>query len=77
MPKQTRTYIIMLTENAAAIEAWLAKLPERERNRMGNVQHIIRRWQGSQKNGHGKCLAYVKRDAQTAWRRFVWCATGA
>jgi hypothetical protein len=71
MPRGMRTYIIMLTENATAVEAWRAGLPQRERNRMGNAQHMVRRWQASLGNGHGKCLAYVRRDAIAGWRKFV------
>jgi hypothetical protein len=73
MTNETRKHILVLTENAAAIERFLSSLPERERNRMANPQHIVRRWQASQRNGHGKCLTYVKRDAIAAWKRFVSC----
>jgi hypothetical protein len=71
MPEVTRKHIVMLTENAAAIESWRAGLPQRERNRIGNAQHMVRRWQASRKNGHGKCLAYVRRDAIAGWRKFL------
>ncbi len=70
MPNTTRKHIVILTESAG-VTAWWRKLPERERERMANAQHIYRRWQASLKNSHGKCLTYVKRDAITAWRRFV------
>jgi hypothetical protein len=71
MPNTTRKRIVTLTENAAAIEAWRATLPQCERDRIGNAEHMIRRWQASLKNGHGKCLAYVRRDAIVGWRKFV------
>jgi hypothetical protein len=71
MSNATRKHIIVLTENAGAIERWRAGLPEQERNRIANPQHLYRRWQASLKTDHGKCLAYVKRDAITAWRRFT------
>jgi hypothetical protein len=75
MPDGTRKCIVILTcpENIAAVTAWRNALPEHERNGMANAQHIYRRWQASLKNGHGKCLAYVKRDAITAWRKFKSC----
>src|SRR5262249_28976664 len=73
MPNTTRKYIVMLTENAAAVEAWRAALPQRERDRIGNAQHLFRRWQASSKNGHGKCLAYVRRDAIAGGRKFLSC----
>jgi hypothetical protein len=71
MSNQTRKHIVILTENAAAVTAWRNGLPERERNRIANPQHLYRRWQASLKNGHGKCLDYVRRDAVTALRRFI------
>jgi hypothetical protein len=70
MSNTTRKHIVILTESTG-VTAWWSKLPELERNRMANAQHIYRRWQASLKNGHGKPLAYVKRDAITAWRRFT------
>jgi hypothetical protein len=45
MSNTTRKRIVTLTENAAAIEAWRAGLSPRERNRMGNAEHMVRRWQ--------------------------------
>jgi len=73
MSEATRKRIVTLTENATAIEAWRATLSPRERNRIGNAEHIVRRWQASLKAGHGKCLAYVRRDAIVAWRKFLDC----
>jgi hypothetical protein len=75
MSNQTRKHIVMLTENATAVATWRNGLPEQERNRMANPQHLYRRWQASLRTDHGKCLAYVKRDAITAWRRFVSCVS--
>jgi hypothetical protein len=71
MPNTTRKYIVILTENAAAIEVWRAGLSQHERNRLGNAQHMVRRWQASLKTGRGKCLAYVRRDAIAGWRKFL------
>ena len=71
MPDTTRKYIVLLVDNAAAIEAWRAALPQRERDRIGNAQHMVRRWQASFKTDHGKPLAYVRRDAIAAWRKFL------
>ena len=73
MPDTTRKYVVMLVDNAAAIEAWRAALPQRERDRIGNAQHMVRRWQASVKTDHGKPLAYVRRDAIAAWRKFLSC----
>jgi hypothetical protein len=73
MPDTTRKHIVMLVDNAAAIEAWRAALPQCERDRIGNAQHMVRRWQASLKNGHGKCLAYVRRDAIADWKKFLAC----
>jgi hypothetical protein len=70
MSKETRTYIITLTENASAIEQWLLGLPERERNRMANPQHIVRRWKAATAHGNGRCLADL---AMIHWRRFRSC----
>jgi len=71
MSEATRKRIVTLTENAAAVEAWRATLPQRERDRIGNAEHMVRRWQASLKTSHGKPLAYVKRDAITAWKKFL------
>jgi hypothetical protein len=73
MSEATRKRIVTLTENAAAVEAWRAGLSPRERNRIGNAEHMVRRWQASLKTGHGKCLAFVRRDAIVAWRKFLTC----
>jgi hypothetical protein len=73
MPDWQRKHIVMLVDNQQAIEAWREALPQRERDRLNNAQHLFRRWQASFKTDHGKPLAYVKRDAITAWRKFVSC----
>jgi len=71
MPDTTRKHIVMLVDNAAAIEAWRAALPQRERDRIGNAQHMVRRWQASVRTDHGKPLTFVKRDALVAWKKFL------
>jgi hypothetical protein len=73
MANTTRKRIVTLTENAAAIEAWRSTLPQRERNRIGNAEHMVRGWQASLNTRHGKCLAYVRRDAIAGWKKFLAC----
>jgi hypothetical protein len=77
MSNETRKHILVLTENAAAIERWRSSLPEKERNRMGNAQHIVRRWRASLNHGNGKCPQDFKRDAVAAWRRFCFMRRNA
>jgi hypothetical protein len=73
MPKSTRSVAIELHENATVIEAWRATLPERQRKRLIHPLSNVRRWRASLDHGSGKCLQDLKRDATTAWRRFVSC----
>jgi hypothetical protein len=72
MPKSTRSVAIELHENAAAIEAWRATLPEKQRRRLIHPLSNVRRWRAATAH-NGKCPIDLKRDALAAWRRFVSC----
>jgi hypothetical protein len=71
MAKSVRSVAVELHENANAIAAWRATLPERQRKRLVHPLSNVRRWRASLNHGHGKCPADLKRDALAAWRRFV------
>jgi hypothetical protein len=71
--KSVRSVAIELHENANAIEAWRATLPERQRKRLVHPLSNVRRWRVSLNHGTEKCPADLKRDAVAAWRRFVSC----
>ncbi|MGO8923927.1 MAG: hypothetical protein ACLQF4_13445 [Xanthobacteraceae bacterium] len=73
MAKSVRSVAIELHENAKAIEAWRATLPERQRRRLVHPLSNVRRWRAATAHGTGKCPADLKRDAMAAWRRFVSC----
>jgi hypothetical protein len=73
MPKSTRSVAIELHENATAIEAWRATLPERQRKRLVHPLSNVRKWRASLNHGTEKCAADLKREAIAAWRRFVSC----
>jgi hypothetical protein len=72
MPKSVRSVSIELHENAVAIEAWRATLPERQRKRLVHPLSNVRRWRAATQ-GNGKCPQDLKREAVAAWRRFVAC----
>jgi hypothetical protein len=72
MPKSTRSVAIELHENAAAIEAWRASLPERQRKRLVHPLSNVRRWRAATAHGNGKFPQDLKRDAMAAWRRFLF-----
>ncbi len=72
MPRSTRSHAIEMFENIAAIEAWRATLPDKQRRRLRGPQINVRRWRASTANG--KSLIDLKREAMRAWRRFVGCA---
>jgi hypothetical protein len=65
---------IELHENAKAIEAWRATLPERQRRRLVHPLSNVRRWRASLNHGNRKHPTDLRRDAVAAWRRFVACA---
>jgi len=73
MAKSVRSVAIELHENAEAIEAWRATLPDHQRRRLVHPLSNVRRWRASLNHGNGKCPADLKRDAVAAWRRFVCC----
>jgi hypothetical protein len=73
MAKSVRSVAIELHENATAIEAWRATLPEKQQRRLVHPLSNVRRWRASTTNGQGKCPIDLKRDALAAWRRFVSC----
>jgi hypothetical protein len=64
---------IELYENLAAVTAWRATLPERERRRLIGAQANVKRWRKETRHGNGKCPQDLKREAKAAWKRFVWC----
>jgi hypothetical protein len=73
MNKHTRSWALMLFENANEIERWRSGLPEKERRRLRHPQSVVRKWRQScitRGNGH-RCPADLKRCALTAWRRFL------
>ncbi len=72
MTKSVRSVAIELHENAKAIEAWRATLPERQRKRLIHPLSNVRRWRAAT-TPNGRCPADLKRDATAAWRRFVSC----
>jgi len=72
MAKSVRSLAIELHENAKAIEAWRATLPERQRRRLVHPLSNVRRWRAATTH-NGKCPQDFKRDAIAAWRRFVSC----
>jgi hypothetical protein len=73
MPKSTRSVAIELHENAAAIEAWKATLPEKQRRRLIHPLSNVRRWRASLDHSNSRCPQDLRRDAMAAWRRFVSC----
>jgi hypothetical protein len=73
MAKSVRSVAVELHENANAIEAWRATLPERQRKRLVHPLSNVRRWRAATAHGNGKCPQDLRRDAMAAWRRFVSC----
>ena len=72
MPKSTRSVAIELHENAEAIEAWRATLPERQRRRLVHPLSNVRRWRQSTAT-HEPVKKDLHRDALLHWRRFRAC----
>jgi hypothetical protein len=70
--KSVRSVAIELHENAAAIEAWRATLPERQRKRLLHPLSNVRRWRAATQS-NGKAPADLKREAMAAWRKFMSC----
>src|SRR5215469_16673813 len=73
MPKSTRSVAIELHENATAIEARRATLPERQRKRLVHPLSNVRRWRAATAHGNGRCPADLQRNALMHWRRFRAC----
>jgi hypothetical protein len=73
MPKPTRSVAIELHENASAIEAWRATLPERQRKRLVHPLSNVRRWRACTAHNGGKTPGELAREARAAWKRFAWC----
>jgi hypothetical protein len=69
-----RSVAIELHENAKAIEAWRATLPERERRRLIHPLSNVRRWRPATQS-NGQYPQDLKREAAAAWRRFVTCVS--
>jgi hypothetical protein len=63
---------IELHENAKAIEAWRAILPERQRRRLVHPLSNVRRWRRETQQGTEPHHSDVA-PALAAWRRFVSC----
>jgi len=73
MPKPTRSVAIELHENASAIEAWRATLPERQRKRLVHPLSNVRRWRACTMHNGGKTPGELTREARAAWKRLKWC----
>ncbi len=73
MRPSDRFHAIELHENFAAITAWRASLPERQRRRLIGAQANVKRWRKETRHSNGKCSTDLKREAKAAWKRFVWC----
>lgn len=71
MPKSVRSVAIELHENATAIEAWRATLPERQRKRLVHPLSNVRRWRAATGQSHALRSQDIKRDAMAAWKRFT------
>jgi hypothetical protein len=68
MAKPVRSVAIELHENAKAIEAWRATLPERQRRRLVHPLSNVRRWRvATAPKAKPDALA----KAEAAWQRFV------
>ena len=73
MAKSVRSVAIELHENARAIEAWRATLPERQRQRLVHPLSNVRRWRAATGQYAIQRSRDLKWDAQTAWRKFCAC----
>jgi hypothetical protein len=74
MAKSVRSVAIELHENAKAIEAWRATLPERQRRRLVHPLSNVRRWRAATGQYQAVRSRDLKWGAQSAWARFVACA---
>jgi hypothetical protein len=73
MAKSVRSVAIELHEDAKAIEAWRATLPERQRRRLVHPLSNVRNWKGATEQYQAQRSRDLKWDAQYAWRRFCAC----
>jgi hypothetical protein len=73
MAKSVRSVAIELHENARAIEAWRATLPEKQRRRLVHPLSNVRRWRAATGQYPAQRNRDLKWEAQTAWRKFVSC----
>jgi hypothetical protein len=80
MPGPTRSVALTLAEHSEEITAWRNARPERQRRRLINPQSVVRRWRIATQPPsdppdravpRGTPPTDLKRDAMTAWRRFV------
>jgi hypothetical protein len=77
MAKSVRSVAIELHENAKAIEAWRATLPERQRKRLVHPLSNVRRWKAAtgqyQAQHQAQRFRDAKWEAEFHWKRFVAC----
>jgi hypothetical protein len=75
MAKSVRSVAIELHENAKAIEAWRATLPERQPRRLVHPLSNVRRWQAPTGQYQAQRFRDIKWEAQAAWRKFCACVS--
>src|SRR5262249_42651051 len=75
MPAPTRSVALELHENANAIEAWRATLPERQRKRLIHPLSNVRRWRRAAARPPEPLSTNddLPRGALYHWRRFRLC----
>ena len=66
MAKSVRSVAVALAENAPAIEAWRATLPEKQRRRLVHPLSNVRRWRAATAHDNGKGPQDLQRDAMAA-----------
>jgi hypothetical protein len=75
MAKSARSVAIELHENAKAIEAWRATLPERQRRRLVHPLSNVRRWRAATGQYQAQRFRDLRWEAEHHWRRFVACVS--
>jgi hypothetical protein len=73
MAKSVRSVAIELHENAKAIEAWRATLPERQRRRLVHPLSNVRRWRAATGQNTALRSRDLEWEARTAWAKFCGC----
>jgi hypothetical protein len=73
MAKSVRSVAIELHENAKAIEAWRATLPERQRRRLVHPLSNVRRWKAASGQYQALRSRDLKWSAEYHWQRFISC----